>query len=581
MRRRDRQHREYLQSRPVRKPQVWRLLLFPLVLLVLVWFVYNLSNITGYQHQSHSYLYTRSHLPLTSQKQFDVRFYDLNLNFDFPVDSTRPYMAGAVTIRFTSRVETLKEIQLDFNTTMRVDSVTGNSYRFQFKNGILTIYLRHPLAQGQTDAVTIYYHGFPAQYHPWVKGLAFTWRRRNDYTPVPWVNTMNPPFAAQTWFPCKDVPADKADSATIRITVPDTLLAVSNGLLAATRAVGKGRKQYIWKTRYPIAPYLIAVNIGDYQQYRFTYTSITGETFPIDFYHFHEDAEVLQEVQRQMYRMMHFFETHLGPYPFRKEKYGMILYNNSGGMENQTISSIQTFSPARERLFAHELAHQWIGNWVTNASFHQSFLNEGMATYLTALYWRSLHGDSAFVAYMERMRVENVGPILVANIQVPDSVYSTDRVYFKGAWFFRMVHEIVGERAFWQALRTVLNTHGGGTITTADFLTVLPPQPVLQEFFNSWLQHPGIPQLYLTISSLKETERLWRYRVQVRQKNRHPFVVQLPLVFNTRDGMVEKKFWVKEKQESFQVNLNSPLDSIHVANRGRWLMMVTQQWQLP
>ncbi len=580
MRRRERQHREYLQSRPVRKPQVWRLLIFPFVLLVMVWFVYNLSNITGFQKASGAYLFTRSHLPLESQKDFDVSHYDLDLQFDFPPDSARPFLKGAVTIQFTSQVEELKEIQLDFNTTLRVDSITGNVYRFQFKDGIITISLRHPLARGQQGAVTVFYQGYPALYHPWVKGMAFTWRRRNDYTPVPWVNTMNPPFAAQTWFPCKDVPADKADSATIRITVPDTLVAVSNGVLVATHS-RNGRKQFIWKTRYAIAPYLIAVNIGDYQAYRFNYTSISGESFPIVFYHFNEDAEVLQEVQRQMHRMMRFFETHLGPYPFREEKYGMIVYDNSGGMENQTISSIQTFAPARERLFAHELAHQWVGNWVTNATFHQSFLNEGMATYLTALYWRSVKGDSAFKAYMERMRVDNVGPILVEHILVPDSVYSTDRVYFKGAWFFRMLHEIVGEEKFWQALQTLLNRHAGGTMTYTDLLAALPELPTLPPFFESWLHQSGVPHLEIELRKLKENGRFWRYRLQVRQTNRSPFVLMLPVVFYTNGTRLEKDFWIDGKRESFQVDFNNPLDSVRVDYPGRWLISAPMSLALP
>ncbi len=564
-------HRQYLEERPVRKPPVWRLLIFPLVLLVMVWFVYNLSNIAQQKTEAQHFLFTRSHLPLDSQQQYDVNLYDLSLRFSFPRDSARPYVQGKTKIVFTSRKTILKELQLDFNSTLRIDSIGGNLYRYQWKDGIITIALRHPLVQGKQDSLVVYYSGYPQPYHPWVKGMAFTWRRRSDYAAVPWVNTMNPPFGAQTWFPCKDVPWDKADSAVVRISVPDTLMGVSNGKLVATDSAN-GWRTYIWKTRYSIAPYLIAVNVGDYREYRFDYTSISGKTFPVVFYYFNEDVEVLQEVEHQVRRMFRFFEHRLGPYPFPDEKYGMILYNNGGGMENQTISSVQTFSPQRERLFAHELSHQWVGDWVTNADFHQSFLNEGLATYLTALYWRDANGDSAFNAYMERLRVKEAGPLWIEHILVPDSVYSTSRVYFKGAWFFRMLHEMVGDSVFWTALRNYLTRHAFQTVTYTDLLSAFPQSARVSDYFQSWVFNDGVPRITLRWKKKAENGRFARYTVEVRQENDDPFVFLLPVTFYTAMETVEKDFWITRKKQSFQVDFTQPVDSLQVQARARVLL---------
>ncbi len=566
-------HRRFIEDRPVRKPQVWRLLLFPLVILVLVWFVYNLSNITQQYSRQSRYLFTRSHLPLKSQSQFDVHFYDLTLRFAFPADSNRPFLQGKTAIIFSSRKTVLKEMRLDFNSSLQVDSITGNVYRYQWKDGIITIALRHPLVKGTRDSVIVYYSGYPQEYHPWVKGMGFTWRRRNDYAPVPWVNTMNPPFGAQTWFPCKDVPWDKADSATVRIVVPDSLIGVSNGRLVAVRG-NDGLREFVWKTRYPIAPYLIAVNVGDYREYHFSYSSITGDTLPVFLYYFDEDVEVLQEVKRQLTRMFRFYETHLGPYPFRGEKYGMILYNNGGGMENQTLSSVQTFSPQRERLFAHELAHQWVGDWVTNADFHQSFLNEGLATYLTALYWREVKGDSAFTAYLERLRVTDAGPLWIDHILIPDSVYSTPRAYFKGAWFFHMIHQITGDSVFWASLRHYLKTNAFGTASYVDWLNSLPQSPYWPEFFKSWVQNSGVPSIRVQFKKKAENGRFARYELRVQQENKHPFVFLLPIMFYMNSQSVERDFWVTKKHQRFQVDFTQPVDSLQLEIRHRVLVNV-------
>jgi len=81
---------------------------------------------------------------------------------------------------------------------------------------------------------------------------------------VPIVSTLSEPYYARGWFPCKDIPSDKADSADISLTVPDTLVAISNGLLKSILDNNNGTKTYIWQERYPITTYLISLAVTNY-----------------------------------------------------------------------------------------------------------------------------------------------------------------------------------------------------------------------------------------------------------------------------------------------------------------------------
>jgi aminopeptidase N len=170
--------------------------------------------------------------------------------------------------------------------------------------------------------------------------------------------TLSQPFGARAWWPCKDVPSDKADSVDIKVTVPDSLIVASNGTLVR-KETKENLTTYEWRERYPIVTYLVSLAIHPftvyYDQYLYNHES---EPMPIHFYLFEENYERLITLNAKTKNMIGHFAGLFGEYPFVKEKYGHADFLGGGAMEHQTCSS---FSFWDEWVVAHELAHQW---WV-------------------------------------------------------------------------------------------------------------------------------------------------------------------------------------------------------------------------
>ncbi len=477
------------------KAYPWRLILFPGIILLIIWIVYNIPNLEQGDPSRADFLYTFVTPQREEQTDYDVTAYRLFYRFQFD-DIRNPTLRASVAIDFLSRVPGLKRVVLDFNSSLKVDSVGGDAYRFRLKDRKLFLDLRKRLDEKETGSVVVYIRGWPKRYHPWIVGMGYeVVMPAPDFHEVPWVYTLNPPYGAQTWFPCKDDPRDKADSVIVTAVVPDTLQVVSNGVLVEMKSLPPRRLRYTWKTTYPIATYLIALNVGQFRTYTFSYSDSLIHDLPIQFYVFPEDTPYVEDIRKQIFRMMHFFNRYLIPYPFAREKYAMIRYNSSGGMENQTITGIRLLRPHRERLYAHELAHQWTGNLVTNASFHESYLNEGLATYLTALYWRHQYGDSAFAAYLNRLRASAHGKLFVQNTVIPDSVYFMNAVYYKGALLFHAIHQVIGEERFAAFLRRLLQELAFDAVSTRQLQSLLSRlYPYDWEaFFQQWVYSPGLP----------------------------------------------------------------------------------------
>ena len=207
---------------------------------------------------------------------------------------------------------------------MKVDSVFVESLNSTFSQNddILTIELPRSYSFGENIQTIVYYEGSP-------QATGFGSFTFSKYQSKPLVWSLSEPYGARTWWPCKDSPEDKADSAHIKITVPKGMSVASNGLLV-NEEHSEITSTFFWKEKYPIATYLISIAAYDYFRYSDTYTTLAGESMPIDFFVFpnHYEDETFRTNYAKTKTMISAFADYFGEYPFVDEKYGHAEYRS-------------------------------------------------------------------------------------------------------------------------------------------------------------------------------------------------------------------------------------------------------------
>ena len=426
--------------------------------------------------------------PTPTQQQFDVRWYDLDLTFT-PATSQ---VSGSVRVQATVVTAPLTTLDLDLLANMTVDQVLIGAAPTSYGRlaDVLTVNLDRAYAAGEWVDVKVYYHGTPA-------AGAFGFQIANGRQLI-W--SLSEPYGARSWWPCKDVPEDKADSVTIRYTVPTGLVTASNGTrLSATdngtQAVTR------WRESHPIATYLVSIASYPYTQTTDWYRPAPADSMRIDFFNFPETAPLVATVQGKVKNMIASHAGHFGPYPFLDEKYGHAEFLFGGGMEHQTCTSLGSFA---EFVVAHELGHQWWGDWVTCRDFHEIWLNEGFATYSEALWAETNGGLSAYRADLAQNKFFGAGSVWVPDDRDEARIFSSNLSYNKASWVLHMLRHVLGEAAFFTALQQYGSTHAYDTATTADFRAVCESVSGrdLVKYFQQWVYGEYYPVYHAQWSSL-------------------------------------------------------------------------------
>jgi aminopeptidase N len=415
----------------------------------------------------------QAQLPLLSEEtDYDVTYYNLDVDAR---NYSAQQMSGKVDIFARSVASDLNEIVLDFCATMTLDSVyaMGVPTTYTRNGAVLRVALNQVYGIGQAVNVRIVWHGTPCNTNE-NPSYSFYDRPVGSHT-VPSVSTLSEPFGARDWWPCKDVVGDKADSARISITVADTVTAVSNGLLESTTVVPPSSRRFTWFESYPIDIYLICFAATNYAHFREWYIALNSDSMPIDLYPYPEYLSNAQVSWSNCPSMVTFLANTFGEYPFLREKYGMTNFQWAGGMEHQTNTfygyQITTGDHTYDWIEVHELSHQWWGDRTTCATWPDVWLNEGMASYMEALWFEHLNGPQALRNYETNLNNNGVtdpsGPVYN-----PSVLFDGNTVYNKGSWILHMLRGVIhNDSLFFAAMRYYGAQHNYGVATTAQFLS--------------------------------------------------------------------------------------------------------------
>jgi aminopeptidase N len=484
--------------------------------------------------------------------EYDVTNYEITLGLDIP----NHVINGVVTVQARSQVANLTQISLDLYSCMNVDAVTvdGVAATWSHPGSLLTVALGHAHQPGETFSVTATYHGTPLY-----TGTPFRWNTQGG---VPMVLSYSEPYGSPAWWVCKDDPKDKA-TFTLHITVPSTLYAVSNGLLTGVVDHGDGTSTYTWATGYPMSPYLFSIAVTDYAKWTETYTALDGTTtMDVDYYAYRSDSLHARASWGRNIGMMEYYASIFGEYPFLTERYGIAEFAHPGAMEHQTCTSMGaawiTGNDANDDVVAHELSHAWVGDMITMRTWSHAWCKEGFATYCEALYFEDLYGTDYYHEYMASIPGLTYGGYRIFNMSPPLHA----AIYYKGGWVLHMLRHVIGDAAFFQAIRDYTNDPDFryGVADTEDLRAAFEAASGmdLAWFFEQWIYQPGYPmyELYWWPQPARDG---YDVNVQIRQVQSSGPIFKMPIDVSVRTAVGEQSsvVWDSLQTQHFVLHVDS------------------------
>lgn len=498
-------------------------------------------------------------------RAIEVNNYDVNyLKFNLNIDPAQDEIIASVLTRFQTTGDISAGIHMELSTTFVVDSVVLNGASVEYSHTgdyDLKIFPYNGFNFQALADVEVFYHGIPSS------GDGFGSVGRGKHNDVWGMWTQSEPYGCRDWWPGKNDLTDKADSIDVVVHCPELYRAASNGILMHDE-VNAGIRTCHWKHRFPIVPYLIAVAVTNYEVYS-QWAISDGSPVEILNYVYPEDKAAIMQKTTETIQFMELFSELFTPYPFLGEKYGHAQFGLGGGMENQTMSFMGRFD---YEIIAHELAHQWFGNAVTLNSWQDIWLNEGFATYLSALAYEHFSPDFYWPRWKSLaigfVVSEPDGKVFVEDTTNVERLFSARLSYYKGALLLHMLRWKIGDEAFYEACRHYLNDSrfsydfAGTNDLKAHLETAYGKD--LTGFFDDWYYGEGFPSYHAEVARLASND----YRVRISQKQSHAsvdfFELPVPIRFNgfNRDTTI-----VFENSENLQEWIIYPgfkIDSVFI-----------------
>lgn len=447
----------------------------------------------------HSRIQQAAYYQYPSMDKYDVKY----LKLDLSVEAGSTFISGTALTR-AKVLQPLDSFNIELRNNMVVDSVYINGVRKNFQRGIDYVFvpLSPSLPAGSTVSALFYYRG---------TATTGVYAGTNGSNDLIYTATLSESYQAREWFPAKQILQDKIDSADIWIKTSSSYKVGSNGLLVAVVDSPNNKKQYQWKTRYPMNYYMPSIAIGNYREYlNYAKPAAMAPDSVLIQHYIVDDNAYFNSVKPNLDKTPAFIEKYselFGLYPFKDEKYGHCHAYIGGGMEHQTMSTMSSFGST---IIAHELGHQWWGDRVTCASWNHIWLNEGFASYCEYLAIENLPAlfpTITAAAYMQGVH-SNVLSSAGGSVYVPDaSLFDENRIfsgrlsYNKGSAIIHTLRfEMQDDNLFFQTLKNYQQQFKDSVATADDFKQVaeVTSGKNFTDFFNQWYYGEGYPTFNIT-----------------------------------------------------------------------------------
>lgn len=484
----------------------------------------------------------------------------LHIVIDVTPDFKARTVTGTTTIKFEPIAKPLTELQLDA-IDLAVSSVTSSAKiaGYTVTDKAITITFDPNIAPGQVSTVTIVYEAEPK------RGLYFRTPEMGYKEQDTHLFTQGETHEAPHWYPNYDYPNERSTSEVI-CHVPADMIVLSNGRPIYEQIDSKtGLKVVRWLQDKPHANYLIALSVGKFKKIESFYRNI-----PLAFYTPTSQIEYAENSFKDTADMLEFFEREIGvAYPWDKYDQAVVQDSVTSGMENTSLTILTQYTlftaeteniRSSQSLVAHELAHQWFGNYVTCKDWSHVWLNEGFAVYYEKLYdgHKNGHDSMLYGLYQIAGRILSAGSndIPIVNKSYKSAWEQFDyRTYAKGAWVLHMLRSQLGEQLYRQCIKTYLERHALSSVVTEDLRSVIEELTgrSFDQFFDQWVYHARHPDLKVTYN-WSEKDKLAKVSVaQTHDVNDKVMLFHFPVSvrFIFDDQPVDRDIFIDSPQHDF------------------------------
>jgi aminopeptidase N len=492
-------------------------------------------------------------------REHNVNFTRLRL--ELAVQPEAAHITGKVTHYFTPLRPAVDSIFLD-GVKMTYHSVllNGKPVKYRADSTGITIIPEKPLHWNTEDSLTINYEANPR------RGLYFIgWNDKNNLSQKQ-VWSQGEATDNRCWIPLYDDRNDKIVSEML-VKFDKDYKVLSNGQLLNVKKNTDGTNTWHYLISHPQAPYLIMLGIGKYNIKDIR--SVSG--VPIHLYYYPEWKNRVEPTYKYAGQMVDFYEKEIGiKYPW--ESYSQIPVQDYmfGAMENTTATIFGDFYMADSRevldrnyvsVDAHELAHQWFGDYVTAKSETHQWLQESFASYYSQLFEREVYGDDYFAWSRRGSANSAIDEAQHNKLGVANSSAGGTFIYGKGSFVLNMLKYVVGGReAYNKAIKHYLQLHSYQNVDTHDLLTAFEESTgmSLEWFWDEWLYRGGEPhyritlddqptQTELVIAQTQEPTNITGYK-----NGLFKMPVWIELHYEDK-SVIKKQYWIQQQTEVIKV----------------------------
>ncbi|MFI6234609.1 M1 family metallopeptidase [Micromonospora sp. NPDC050784] len=428
-----------------------------------------------------------AYFPTYGNGGYDVARYTVKVRYDPAKDQ----LTGTTTVRATATAN-LSTFNLDLaGLTVSAVTVDGAPATHSRKRNELVIKPASGLINGNGFVAEITYAGKPKPLKNETLGDGGFLHTADGAI------ALGQPESASTWFPVNDHPSDKA-AYDFEVTVPDGLTAISNGVPGGKTSTG-GWTTWKWSEKSPMASYLSTLVIGKFRittgehKGRPVYNAVTTTVAKGN-----ADASIARTVE-----VADYLESVFGPYPF--DAYGGVVISDSRisyALETQSrpVYAASFFRQGENtEVVAHELAHQWFGDSVALAKWEDIWLNEGFATYAEWLWAEHTEAYTAKEAFDSRYAEMSAQVWRTPPGKPGAEKLFSESVYQRGGMTLHALRVGVGDKAFFEIVKTWAAEKRDGTATTAEFVALAEriSGKQLDAIFDAWLygtEKPDLPK---------------------------------------------------------------------------------------